>query len=129
MKRKPVTGRVLGELESDIMEIAWHKKDAIAVKDVTGILTKRRPIAYTTIMTIMARLVKKGVLVRHLNGSSYLYKPKVTREQFTARAVHNIFSTTVSTLGEEVVTHFVKEIQKVSPKKRRELLKTLERKR
>ncbi len=76
-------------------------------------------------MTIMTRLANKGVLVRHLNGTSYLYKPKVTKEQFVAKAVHSIFSSTVSALGEEVLTHFIKEIQKISPKRRQELLKIL----
>ena len=125
MNKKRVTGKVLGELESEIMEIIWLQKDAASVKDVAEILGKRRRIAYTTVMTIMARLANKGVLVRHLNGLSYLYKPKVSREQFIARAVHGIFSSTVSTLGEGVLTHFVNEIQKISPKKRRELLKML----
>lgn len=125
MNRKRVTGKVLGELESEIMEIIWGQKGSISVKDVTEILEKRRKIAYTTVMTIMARLVNKGVLVRHLSGPSYLYKPKVTKEQFIARAVHGIFSSAVSTLGEEVLTHFVKEIQKISPKRRQQLLKIL----
>ena len=126
MNKKRVTGKVLGELESEIMEIIWRRKDATSVKDMTEILGKRRQIAYTTVMTIMARLVNKGVLIRHFSGPSYLYKPKVTKDQFMARAVHGIFSSAVSTLGEEVLTHFIKEIQKIGPKKRQQLLKILE---
>lgn len=125
MNKKRVSGKVLGELESQVMEIIWGQKGAASVKDVADILRKRRKIAYTTVMTIMARLVNKGVLTRRLSGSSYLYKPKVTKEEFTAKAVHGIFSSAVSTLGEEVLTHFVKEIQKISPKKRQALLKML----
>lgn len=125
MNRKQVTGRVLGELESEIMEIIWDQKDAVSVKDIVDILGKRRKIAYTTVMTIMTRLVNKGVLVRRLRGASYLYQPKVSKDQFVAKAVHGIFSSAVSTLGEEVLTHFIKEIQKISPKKRQELLKRL----
>ncbi|MDO8619417.1 MAG: BlaI/MecI/CopY family transcriptional regulator, partial [Candidatus Daviesbacteria bacterium] len=92
---------------------------------VTEILSKKRQIAYTTVMTIMTRLTNKSVLVRRLSGPSYLYKPKVTKEQFIARAVHGIFSSAVSTLGEGVLAHFIKEIQKINPKKRQELLKIL----
>lgn len=125
MNKKQVTGKVLGELESEIMEIVWRRKGAVSVKDITEILNKKRQIAYTTVMTIMARLVNKGVLIRHLSGTSYLYKPKVSREQFIAKAVHTIFSSTVSNLGEEVLIHFIKEIQKINPKKRQELLKIL----
>ena len=125
MNKKRVTGKVLGDLESEVMEIIWGQKGAVSVKSVTEILSKRRQIAYTTVMTIMARLVNKGVLVRHMSGPSYLYKPKVSKEQFVARAVHGIFSSAVSSLGEEVLAHFIKEIQKISPKKRQDLLKKL----
>lgn len=125
MNKKRVNGKVLGELESEIMEIIWRQKDAVSVKDITEVLGKKRQIAYTTVMTIMLRLVNKGILVRHLSGTSYLYKPKFSREQFIARAVHSIFSSTVSSLGEEVLAHFIKEIQKINPKKRQELLKIL----
>lgn len=125
MNQKQVQNRVLGELESKIMEIIWRQKGAISVKEVAEILSKKRQIAYTTVMTIMSRLVDKGVLVRHLSGLSYLYKSKVGKEQFIAKTVHGIFSSAVSILGEEALTHFVKEIQKINPKKRRELLEIL----
>lgn len=125
MKKKQVNNRVLGELESKIMEIIWRQKGVMSVKEVAKILSKKRQIAYTTVMTIMSRLVKKGVLVRHLSGLSYLYKPKVGKEQFIAKAVHGLFSSAVSILGEEALTHFVKEIQKINPKRRQQLLKIL----
>ncbi len=125
MSKKQITGKMLGELETEIMEIIWHQKGVVSVKNVAEVLGRKRKIAYTTVMTIMTRLVSKGVLVRHLNGSSYLYKPNITKEQFIAKAVHGIFSTAVSTLGDGVLSHFIKEIQRISPKKRQELLRTL----
>lgn len=125
MKKRQIIGKVLGELESEIMKIIWGQKGEISVKDVAESLSKKRRIAYTTVMTIMARLVEKGVLIRRLNGPSYRYAPKVTKEKFIAKAVHGIFSASVSTLGEEVLTHFIKEIQKIGPKKRKQLLKIL----
>ena len=115
----------LGALESKVMEIIWKQKKPVPVKVAFDILYKKRPIAYTTVMTIMTRLVDKGLLTRDLQGQKYLYKPKLAKKQFIAYAVHGIFSTAVSTLGEEALTHFIKEIQKINPKKRRELLKIL----
>ena len=125
MNKKRVTGKVLGNLESEVMEIIWNQKGGASVKCVTEILNKKRQIAYTTVMTVMARLANKGVLVRRMSGVSYLYKPKVTKDQFIAKAAHSIFSSAVSSLGDEVLAHFIKEIQKTSPKKRQELLKIL----
>ncbi|HBY09968.1 TPA: CopY family transcriptional regulator [candidate division WWE3 bacterium] len=125
MSKKVVTGKVLGNLESEIMEIIWSQRGDASVKCVAEILSKKRQIAYTTVMTVMARLANKGVLVRHMSGASYLYKPKVTKDQFIAKAAHSIFSSAVSSLGDEVLAHFIKEIQRINPKKRQELLKIL----
>jgi len=121
MKAKP-----LGDLERKIMEIIWESEEAISVSDVVQVLSQKRKIAYTTVMTIMGRLVDKGILTRKLSGSSYQYMPKVSQEKFIAKSVHNIFTTAVSTLGQEAVTYFVREIKRLNPKKRQELLKMLD---
>lgn len=119
------TGQILGKLEKEIMEFLWDTDSPETVRDVVDTIRKRRKVAYTTIMTIMNRLVDKGVLIRKLSGSSYLYQPKVSRDRFVARAAHRIFATAVSNLGEEVASYFLKEIKKLNPKKRQELLEIL----
>lgn len=117
--------RVIGDLESEIMEIVWRQKTPIAVRDVTEKLQEKREIAYTTVMTVMGRLVEKGILTRKLHGISYIYEPTVTRDKFTANTVHRVFTATVSALGEASAAYFIKEIQRLTPKKRRELIKIL----
>jgi len=81
----------LHELEATIMDLIWRKKlSAFAVSDVLVVLEKQREIAYTTVMTTVARLHDKGLLERRRDGKRYLYSPKLTREQFlesTAREV------------------------------------------
>ncbi len=119
--------RVLGDLESEIMEIIWQQRAPITVRDVTERLQKKRKIAYTTVMTIMGRLVEKGLLTRKFQGIGYLYETRVTRDKFVANTVHNVFTTTVSALGEAAAAYFVKEIKKLDPQKRQELLKILGR--
>ena len=104
------------------MEIIWQQKAPIAVRDVTEKLQEKREIAYTTVMTVMGRLVEKGILTRKLHGISYLYETTVTRDKFIANTVHHVFTSTVSALGEASAAYFIKEIQKLSPKKRKELL-------
>lgn len=126
MKTWTNAGKVLGKLESEIMEIVWQSEQPVSIADVMRIISKKRKIAYTTVGTIMGRLVDKGILTRKPSGASHLYQPKLNREKFVASSVHNIFITAVSTLGQEVVLHFAKEIQKMSPKKRQELLKILD---
>ena len=81
----------LHELEATIMDVVWSKRlVSFAVSDVLGILEKKRPIAYTTVMTTVARLHAKGLLARRRDGKRYLYSAKLSREQFlesTAREV------------------------------------------
>lgn len=117
--------KLLGNLETQVMDIVWQAPDSVSVRDVISILKKKRKIAYTTIMTIMTRLVKKDILVRKRYGLSYRYEPRISQERFIEKSVHLIFTATVSSLGNEAVAHFVKEIKKLSTQKRRELLKIL----
>jgi predicted transcriptional regulator len=81
----------LHELEAAIMDLIWSRKLTLfAVGDVLSILEQRREIAYTTVMTTLARLHDKGLLKRERDGKRYLYSPKLSREEFmesTAREV------------------------------------------
>lgn len=120
MKIKP-----LSELEQDIMDIIW-KQENCTVRDVQTRLIPKRKLAYTTVMTVMGRLVEKRVLARKQDGLSYSYYPKVSKDHFVARSIHTIFTTAVSSFGQEAVTHFAKEIRKLSPEKKRELLQILD---
>ncbi|MBI4038714.1 BlaI/MecI/CopY family transcriptional regulator [Candidatus Daviesbacteria bacterium] len=117
--------KALSELEQEVMNIVWKCGDC-TVRDVLERINMKKKLAYTTVMTIMGRLVDKGVLARKPDGLSYLYYPRISKKNFVAKSVHNIFTTAVTSLGQEAITHFVKEIQKLSPKKRRELLKILD---
>ena len=126
MFTKRNVAHVLGELESEIMRIIWEANDPISVSEVMRVLTKKRKIAYTTAMTIMGRLLDKGLLIRKPEGLRYLYQLKVSQERFIEKSAHHIFTATISTLGGEAVTHFVKEIKKLDPQKRQELLKILD---
>ena len=81
----------LHELEATIMDVVWSRRlESFAVSDVLAVLEQQRDIAYTTVMTTVVRLHRKGLLRRVREGKRYLYFPKLTREQFlesTAREV------------------------------------------
>lgn len=79
--RDPVE-TAFGTLERDVLNVIWTEKD-LAVRDVQAQLG--RPIAYTTVMTTLDRLFKKGVLVRRQEGRAFLYSAAVTREQLQAQ--------------------------------------------
>lgn len=77
----------LFDLEADIMETVWSSGWSwFAVTEVRDALLATRDIAYTTVMTTVARLHDKGVLQRRRDGRRYLYRAKLDRASF-AQAV------------------------------------------
>jgi predicted transcriptional regulator len=72
----------LGHLEESVMEVLWTAGES-SVRGVADHLD--RPLAYTTVMTTLDRLYKKGLLNRRKSERAFLYAPKLTRDEF-ARA-------------------------------------------
>ncbi len=74
-------GRALGDLEKAIMEALWDRGD-VTGKEVFEELHKTRDVALTTVLTVLKRLVKKGLVVKEKGGSTYLYSPVCSRDEF-----------------------------------------------
>ncbi|MCS6800097.1 MAG: BlaI/MecI/CopY family transcriptional regulator [Myxococcota bacterium] len=73
----------LHELENQIMNVVWSRRwEWFSVADVLRVLEQRRSIAYTTVMTTVARLHAKGLLDRRRDGKRYLYKARLGRAQW-----------------------------------------------
>lgn len=64
----------LGFLEYEVMKSIWQYKHS-SVREVVDTIRQRRPVAYTTIMTVMDNLYKKGFLARKKVKKSYYYFP------------------------------------------------------
>ena len=69
----------LGPLEIDVMNAIWSC-GAGNVRDVVGRL--ERKLAYTTVMTTLDRLYKKGLLEREMIDRAFVYSPRVSREDW-----------------------------------------------
>ncbi|WP_104102935.1 BlaI/MecI/CopY family transcriptional regulator [Cryobacterium sp. M96] len=76
--------RPLGTLEQHVMDRIWSWGRPVAVREVLEDLQRERTLAYTTVMTVMDNLRRKGFLTREKDGRAYLYRPAQTREQHTA---------------------------------------------
>jgi len=84
--------KVLGDLEADIMEIVWERpaEQGTTVRDVFEILYARRRLAYTTVMSTMARLAKKRLLRVDKVDQAYVYYPAVSEEELVSLFVGRI---------------------------------------
>lgn len=89
---RPGIRKVLGDLEAEIMELIWARpaNEGITVREIFEILYERRHLAYTTVMSTMARLAKKGLLRVETDEQAYLYTPTFTEEEFVSRFVGHI---------------------------------------
>lgn len=85
--------RGFGELEAVVMDLLWSWNRPVTVREVLEDLRNRRPVAYTTIMTVMDNLHRKGALVRELAGRAYYYQPAQTREQHVATLLGEVLET------------------------------------
>jgi predicted transcriptional regulator len=95
----------LAPLESEVMEAIWQAEVPVSVRRVLDVLNTRRsePLAYTTVMTVMNRLVAKDVLARHGERRSYVYE--ATASDAAGLAVRDV----LRTHGDAAVAHFVDE--------------------
>jgi len=82
--------REFGDLESAIMHVMWAADRPFAVRDVRERMSYRRPVAYTTVMTVMDILYRKGVLRREKDGRAWRYWPAEAREEHDARLMAEV---------------------------------------
>lgn len=107
--------KLLGDLELDIMHVVWER-ERVTVRDVLGVLAQKRPLAYTTVMTVMSRLADKGLLIVNKQGKTYHYRPAYSREAFEAQAVSQVVQSLISDFGGAIaINQFVEQISAVDP--------------
>lgn len=107
--------KLLGELELTIMRIVWAR-DTVTVRDVLDALMETRPLAYTTVMTIMSRLADKGLLATTKQGKTYQYRAALTPDSLKAQAVGRVVQTLLADFGGEIaIRQFVEQLAAVDP--------------
>lgn len=106
--------RYLGDLQARIMDVAWAR-GPVTVRDVHEALDGQRDLAYTTVMTVMARLAEQGVLARERVGKTYVYRPACTREEFRAGISGAIVHDLIADFGDLALTQFVDALERADP--------------
>lgn len=73
-----------GELEQRVMELLWATEGPSSVSDVHLLLSRERELAYTTVMTVLDRLAKKGLVERELVARAWQYRAASSQAQVIA---------------------------------------------
>jgi len=118
----------LHELEAAVMDVVWSKQlKAFAVADVLVHLERTRSIAYTTVMTTVARLFDKELLTRTRDGKRYLYSAKLTREEFLNATAREVLDGAVG--GQQAVAMLAEKLSDASESELDELEDLIRRRR
>ncbi|MGB3187357.1 MAG: BlaI/MecI/CopY family transcriptional regulator [Ornithinimicrobium sp.] len=102
---KPFSG--LGDLERAVMSVLWDHGDDQSVRQVLTHLSGTRDLAYTTVMTVLDRLSKKGLAHRTRSGRAWLYSAGASREELTAASMRSGLDTLDSGDRQAAMLHFL----------------------
>lgn len=125
MKKQEINPIHLGPLEQKITQIFW-KNVCMDIKSVQELLQKNGvQLAYTTIMTVMNRLVDKKILKKELRGKQYCYSAIKDKKSFVKDLVNQTINNFVNRFGDEAIVAFISETEKLSPNQRKGLISKL----
>ncbi|MDP9385726.1 MAG: BlaI/MecI/CopY family transcriptional regulator [Actinomycetota bacterium] len=112
----------LHELESEVMELLWERGEC-NVRAVLEELNERsdKERKYTTVMTTMARLDKKGLLVRRREGKTDIYTPAMSRDEYLEARAEAEVGALVANYGEAALVHFARQMNQLDPRRRDQL--------
>lgn len=97
----------LGALERAVMDAVWSRTGPATVRAICSDLADRS-LAYTTVMTVMERLSRKGMLRRELTGRAWRYQPARTRDEFVAELMLEALDLTGD--RDSALVHFTKVV-------------------
>jgi predicted transcriptional regulator len=83
----------LGPLEREVMELVWRhprRVGGVSVRDIHLVFEER--LAYTTLMTTLDRLHKKGLLDRRKEGRAFFYSPRFSPDEFERGVARNMIN-------------------------------------
>ena len=120
MKQKPISG-----LEQQVMDIVWNNKEC-SVRSVYKKLQRTKPIAYTTVATILQRLEIKGIVTKQDDEKAHVYKPKVSKEAYSKSLATGFLEKFISSFGNLAISSFAESIEKLPKEKKEYFLKLLD---
>lgn len=117
----------LHQLESLVMEEVWRQGQSTVREVLTTLNAGEKKRAYTTVMTIMARLDAKGLLTRERRGKTYVYTPAMSRDQYLAARAEDEVRALVGEFGDLALAQFAEQVGKLDAKRLEALRKLAER--
>ena len=111
----------MGELEAEVMDLLWDDGGWMTPGEAHEVMSTDRAIAYSTVMTILVRLWRKGRLDRQAAGRAFAYRPVQTREEYAAARMAGLLVTAKN--RPVALSHFVAGL---TPADKRQLRRVLD---
>ena len=108
------------------MKVVWRKDEA-TVRDVYEALQETRPVAYTTVMTMMRILQEKGYLTKATNDRAHVYRPAKPSQQVIGGMVRDFLDRVFDGASDALLVHLARD-NKLTPKQRRIVRQLLDEK-
>ncbi len=96
--------QVLGEVELEILNIVWEKGEA-SVQDVVDDILRKRKTAYTSVLTMMRNLHKKGYLTYRQEGRTFIYSAAIEPDEIKHNLLKNTLEKVFKGSSVELVQH------------------------
>lgn len=121
--RRVVAGRRVGAIEAELLERLWEADRPVGVREIAAKLSGG-PRAYTTVMTMLTRLIEKGLVRRIAAGRSFVYEASGSPDEIAAGTLREVLRG--SRDPQAVLAHFVEELAE-DPQLLRQLTDIVER--
>ena len=106
------------------MKVVWRRNEA-TVREVHAALNESRPLAYTTVMTLMRILEEKGYLTRARHEKAHVYRPAKPRQQVIGGMVRDFLDRVFDGASDALLVHLARD-NKLTAKQRRIVQQLLE---
>ena len=122
MTEEPANGkhdRLPPALELEVLKVLWTGDEELTVAGVQEAMKPYRPLAYTTVLTLLERLYRKGLVTRRKQGRGFAYRPLLERDAALDLALDRLAKDFFGNSRQRLLSHLQKtvpgEIDESSP--------------
>jgi len=105
----------LTSAEAEIMRVVWDAGNPVTVRDVYETLREQKRIAYTTVMSIMNILTKKGFLIQDKSSTAYVYSAAVTATEVAGNILDSVITKVLDGAAEPMISRLLGSKKKLTP--------------
>lgn len=126
--RDSVSSTNLTSAEAEIMRVVWDTGGPVTVRDVYESLLKQRKLAYTTVMSIMSKLTKKGFLLQDKSGTAYIYTAAFTDAEVAGNIIDSVVNKVLDGAAAPLISRLLGSKKKLTAEEVEKLEELLKKK-